>query len=274
MDEARLLEQLQSGGKYGKLDPGLLGRVAAMMAPRYKKEKDALDAAKRHLHIICGMYQGTGEQARLSALMQEALREPSTPERVRRLSEQILPLHASTRERLPEMRAFYEAVFGALPEIQSIMDLGCGLHPFARPWMSVKTDCRYSAWDLLPETAAHIEAFFAWVGYAGEAGVLDLAAAGPKESVDLAFALKLLPVLEQQQKDRGGELLASLDVRYVAATFPTRSMGGKKQGMAAFYADWMARHLGPWQVLSEREIGNELLFLLKRNEQPKEEDKP
>lgn len=274
MDEEKLLVQLTRGDKYGKLDPGLLRRVAAMMAPRYNKEKDALDAAKRHLHIICGMYQGTGEQAKLSVLMRDALREQPDPERVRRLAEQVLPLHASTRERMPWMKAFYEAVFGKLPVIRSVADLGCGLHPFARPFMQLGTDCRYDAWDLLPETAVHINAFFAWAGYAGMAGVLDLAVAAPSGPVDLAFALKLLPVLEQQHKGRGGALLSALPARYAAVTFPTRTMGGRKQGMAGFYADWMSRHLGPWRVLLEQEIGNELLFLLIRNGQTKEEINP
>ena len=50
---------------------------------------------------------------------------------------EILARHDSTRERIPYLSEFYEAILEIAQTPRIILDLACGLNPFALPFMGL-----------------------------------------------------------------------------------------------------------------------------------------
>ena len=60
----------------------------------------------------------------------------------------------------------------------------------------------------------------------------------PAEPADVAFLLKMLPSLEQQEKGSSARLLGALRAPFVVVSFPTESLGGREKGMRVHYASF------------------------------------
>lgn len=95
---------------------------------------------------------------------------------------------------------------------------------------------------------------------------LDLVQRTPQIQADLAFLLKLFPVLEQQKKGRSLELLSELRSRVACVSFPLRSLSGKRKGMEESYTVFFEGLLGGsgWRVQEKRSFPGELLYVLSR----------
>ncbi len=118
-----------------------LHHLAAAEIAHATSAADAVKRVKRKLHQLVGAYVDAGLPApglldALSAAGDEVAR--------RQICLRILSQHASTRERLPHIEAFYAAVFAGLRAPHRVMDLACGLNPVARPFMPLPTGLRKS----------------------------------------------------------------------------------------------------------------------------------
>ncbi|MDR0272303.1 MAG: hypothetical protein LBI27_03175, partial [Clostridiales bacterium] len=118
-----------------KIHPPLIERITA----DEKNKKDPLKAAKTRLHQIFGAYSQVNSLKKANALLEK------------NMYTDILNLHASTKERLPYVKNFYEFVAQHTGAFNSVLDLGCGFNPFCIPLMpeefamGIKT---YHAYDI------------------------------------------------------------------------------------------------------------------------------
>lgn len=251
-----LAARLLANKRFAALDEALLRRLVQEESRKHTGEKEILKAVKNRLHLIHGAYADEG-QKKLLQKMQEG--------KIAGREEQFLSLHASTRERLPIAGELYGYVFSAFGSVQSVLDLGCGLNPLFLPLM--KDGIRqYHALDVDRQTAAFLNRYFAEKGLPPGADVLDLAQKTPDLHADLAFVMKLLPVLEQQKKGRGAELLSALQAPMAVVSFPLRSLGGKRKGMEQNYAaffEGMVTATG-YTLLDKRAFAGELVYLIRR----------
>jgi 16S rRNA (guanine(1405)-N(7))-methyltransferase len=55
---------------------------------------------------------------------------------------------------------------------------------------------------------------------------------------DVIFLLKLLPLLERQQKNISLSILKKLKARFLVVSFPTKTLGGRQKNMVDFYSNW------------------------------------
>jgi len=119
----------------------------------------------------------------------------------------LLASHVSSKERLPYYESFYKQLFDLINTPQSIVDIGCGMHPLSYPFnknLSLDTylaiDKDSSVIDILQLFAPHILPVqlkpvciaindIDWANYL-EQGM----------QFDLAIMLKLIPVLHRQSK--------------------------------------------------------------------------
>ncbi len=172
--------------------------------------------------------------------------------------------HASTKERLPILDEIYTGIFKLLPPVRSVLDAACGLNPLALPWMPLGADARYYACDIYADMAAFLNGFFELVPQAGRASVCDLAASSPDQRVDLALVMKSIPCLEQIDKQAGERLLDGLQSRYLAVSFPAKSLGGRSKGMVENYSARFEELIAGrgWQVLGELAFSTELVFVV------------
>lgn len=259
-DIDRLCREVLSSRKYRDIAPHVVRRVCTDMAARFIKHADALHAARRELHRIHAAFllpQGH-ERARslLSAYEGDGLAWD------RPFSRQLLALHASTSERLPYAEQAYGFISRHVAAGDRVVDVGCGFAPFALPFLG-QAPASYLACDISGDTVSLLNLYFCMLGRPAYQAVLLDAARENQPPGDVVMMLKLLPLLEQQQKGRAAQLLTQPATRQMIISFPATSLTGKKRGMESTYAAFLEANLPNHLRIAQKElIGNELFYAL------------
>ncbi|MGJ4848678.1 16S rRNA (guanine(1405)-N(7))-methyltransferase RmtF [Bacillota bacterium Meth-B3] len=248
--EQAALTALLGSRKYAGLCEDTVRRAFERALERYGTLKQADKAARALLHQVAGAFMGADTRAARACLTEYLAGDESAMDRA-------LRLHASTRERAG-WRALYEAVFRHTGKPSHILDLACGLNPLALGAMGLTVtgyDIHLGAVQLINEWAAAC-------GWQVRAEPRDLLGPFEIKRAGLALFMKLLPTLEAQKPGGAMALLARVPARFKLVTFPTRTLGGRRVGMAENYEDWFTRRLPEGLRVAARFVeGDELCFL-------------
>ena len=271
----RVLETVFAARKYGSVHPGLARAIAAAELAKGRSLKEAVKATKNQLHQSATVYfrqnpdyDETVRQLQAVIGSIDCGRDAyahSDNESVRPLLRRIMGAHASTYERLPLLDTIYGQIFQRLPPVNSALDVACGLHPLARPWMPLPPDLAYTAYDIFADQIDFINRFFGVMGYAGVAVQRNALEDMSAPAADIAFLLKTLPCLEQIESGAGRRLLHQIDAPILVVSFPSHSLAGRKKGMADHYAayfDAITEGSG-WQVESLT-YPSELVYIVRK----------
>lgn len=263
-DVDRVVAALGATRKHAGVAPAVLRRVAAESLAKEERVAGAIDRAKRKLHQIHSAFLSPTELARARKAA-ASLESARTGEEVESACASVLRCHASTRERSGVLRDLYRDLFALTGPPRSIVDLGCGLHPFALPWMALDPGISYAAVDLDLRSLDLVERLLARLDRPGRAVPADLLGDEPLPSADVALLLKLLPTLERQRTGAAARLLDRLDARALVLSFPTASLGRRDKGMERTYTD-LARSLLAPRGLEPRtlDLRNERFFVVAR----------
>lgn len=171
---------------------------------RYRQDDPGLHDAAARLRELAAAGVGIGDPQALAA------------------RDAVVRSHVSTRERLEDLEAFFTALFELVPAPSSILDLGCGVMPLLYPFERSFTDTHSSTttYLALDRDAVAVEVCAAWAGLVGEerlrarrwsldegfAGITGPEAGG---TFALALALKLVPVVARQERERLPTLAAA-----------------------------------------------------------------
>ena len=249
MDERSLalFEKLSSNKKYSDVCPDAVRRVISECEGRYRKPKDLEKAVRERLHGVTSAFNDLGPGAAQAASCISD--DESLADMLRR--------HASTRELLPlsAMDALYGRIFETTGRPESVLDLACGLNPL---YLIHRFGCRVvgvdiskSCVDLIPE---------------GIWGDLLCENAIPREPFHIALLFKILPLLERQRAGAAMDVMRAVNAKYLVASFPTRTMGGRNVGMEAHYSEWMEAHLPENRAVAARfATENELFYILEED---------
>jgi 16S rRNA (guanine(1405)-N(7))-methyltransferase len=230
---------LRRSAKYGTLCEDTLLRMSDWAAGRHSTLKAATKAAKRKLHQVYGAYWAPADAGRIEELLSSLPARPK-PEELRAVCREILAGHTSTAERLPVMDGLYEELFAATGTPSVVVDLACGLHPFALPWMPLAEDAEYFAFDIDHRLVDLVNDFLERLGHPPTATCLDLLVSVPEAPADVAFLLKSLPCLERQSAGASLRLLRQLRARRAVVSFPSKTLGGRDKGMADNYRNFVS----------------------------------
>ena len=244
----RVLELLQATRKYRFVCPSLVKAIASAELAKGRSLKETIKETKSKLHQSAAVYvrQNLDYDNALQRL-REAVRTNRSEEDdrayvsrdfARPLLRQFMAAHTSTFERLPLLEDFYRQVFARLPPVNSVLDIACGLHPLARPWMPLAPDRPYFAFDIFADQIDFLNRYFCVMGYEGRAVQCNVLEELPAPTADVAFLLKTLPCLEQIEFGAGRRLLHAIDAPFLVVSFPGHSLAGRKRGMAQHYADF------------------------------------
>jgi 16S rRNA (guanine(1405)-N(7))-methyltransferase len=264
-DLSLVVEDVRQARKYRYLCEATVRRVAAWALERGGPRKDVVKRTKRKLHQVYGAYlEQWDPQVAGQAL--EGLRSDPAPRAVRDACRRILSLHSSTRERLELLETLYPALFAVTGVPGRLLDLGCGLHPFALPWMGLPPHTEYHAWEIDARMVDLANRLLGVLRRRGAAVCRDVLAEAPAEGADVAFLLKMIPCLEQQERGCGTRLLRGLNAAFVVVSFPTRTIGGRDKGMSSRYAAAMERILSdlPWPATRIQHVQETFFVLDKR----------
>jgi 16S rRNA (guanine(1405)-N(7))-methyltransferase len=267
-DRLRAVEaELARSRRYGSVAPGTLRRAAHKgLAAANGDVADAVKRAKRSLHEIYGAYL-PGNPPSYGTLLRRLRAAVDADDRDQTLAalRTAMAVHASTRERLPHLSAFYREIFSRVPPPTAIRDLACGLNPLAVPWMGLPASITYLASDIDIRQIGFVAEALTALGVPHRAEVLDLVDQPVCEPVDLTLLLKTVPCLERQRPGAGWALIGAVNSPFVVVTFPTRSLGQRSKGMFQTYsAAFEARaRQEAWQV-EQAEIPGELIYVVRK----------
>ena len=248
-DLARLVNEVQKAAKYRQITPDLIRRLGARELERRRNLKEAIKATKSKLHQVGAVYFPA--QARyerwLAGLTQARAESPAA---LRAACREIMASHASTRERLPLLDTLYDRALADLAPIHSVIDVACGFHPLAVPWMPLAPDADYQAVDIYLDLMAFLDDALPLLGVHGHAIAADVLQSPPLAPADVAFLFKAIPCLEQIDREAGLALLDAVPSRHLLVSFPVRSLGGRGKGMRAHYEIHLRELVAerPWTV--------------------------
>jgi 16S rRNA (guanine(1405)-N(7))-methyltransferase len=176
----------------------------------------------------------------------------------------VLEQHASTRERMPIMEAFYQQIFQITGSPGSILDLACGLNPFTLPWMALPSTTTYDAYDLHQPRIDLLNQFFARIDRPYRAEKRDVLVNPPINQADVAFFFKEAHRFEQRQHGCNRNFWQSLNVKYLIVSLPTMNMKGSHSFISGqrILMEQTLKGL-PWEV-HEVLFDSEILFCIKK----------
>lgn len=248
--------------RYRSVHPPLVRRLAQAQVAAGVGQAEQVKRTKRALHQIFGAY--LPKPPRYDRLLTE-LRRASTPADTHTVLARAMAQHASTRERLDQLEAFYGALRQRVGTPASVLDVACGLGPLASPWWGLPASTEYHAWDIDLGLVAFVGACLDHLGIAAHASAVDLLDVPQWPTTELALVLKTLPCLEQQHAGAGEALLAAIPAPRLVVSFPTRSLGGRAKGMAGTYSRRFEALLSARGWAGEAfEVGPELVYLVQR----------
>ena len=262
-EAAEIALQVIDSGKYAFIAQDTVLRLCEEYLPRYKSKKDVIKAVKKQLHIIHGAFfpDRCHEQA-MALLDNNAVTDVE-------LSLQLMQLHPSTRERLPVLQAFYDFLASYLQGAKTVLDIGCGFHPCAFPFMGLPEGVVYTAGDIDHDTVKVVHSLFKRLRVAHNIRILDAVGKLPDVQVDVAFMFKLVPVLEQQKKGLAYSMMAELRAKVIVVTFPVKSLSGREKDMEQFYSSQFEKNLPTaFSVMQKAVIGTELVYVVSKFEEP------
>jgi 16S rRNA (guanine(1405)-N(7))-methyltransferase len=234
-------------------------------APQHTSQKALLKTVKRKLHNIVAPYLGELVYADLMEKLLQFNNPALTDQSLRGFCLQVLSQHASTAERIPIMAGFYSQLFQAAGNPQVIVDLACGLHPLAFPWMGLPTTVRYHAYDIIQPRVNFINQFFTTIGLAPLAESRDILVDPPNFAADLAIFFKEAHRFEKRQPGCNRLFWESLNVKVLAVSLPSTDLAGT-HSLLNVHRRLIHANLPEQSRVEEIFIENEIIFLIRRNE--------
>ena len=179
-----IANELGGTRKYRHICEETLSRIARWALDRHDDRGKAVKAAKRKLHQVYGAFFEKIDFQGLGGLVRD-LSESSTEAEIRAVCRKILQLHSSTAERISILEEVYLALLKEAGSPETVVDLGCGLNPFALPWMGLGAETTYWAHDIDARLISIVNDFLALLGRPTTAECRDLLVSHPTVKADL-----------------------------------------------------------------------------------------
>ncbi len=215
-------------------EPKMLHFLLQNPSSRAEKYKHIVKELRKSLRKSYGLFRWDEELHERQQLIEKLTAEK--PQDWKKVVELILATHASTQERLSFLEKLYQHIFAITGKPQRIIDLGCGLHPYAIPFMKLQT-LEYFAYDISEEELHTLEQFFQFLHiknpqFLGQAAFLDLfhwQELKKLKKADVCFLFKMTDVLDRGKGHKATEaVLREVPARCVVVSFPTKTMSGKR----------------------------------------------
>ena len=241
-------------GKYDAVADEAVKRIAAAESAKGRSSRETDKAVKNVLHQITGAFAEPGDMKRAKRLIEGELSDGALDE--------LLLCHASTRERAPIFDDFCARVIAPLGA-ETLLDLACGLNPIAlgrRGYAVTGFDLNGACVDIVNACAERL-------GLRINAVCRDLFAVEDWPRADVALCMKLLPLLERQEKGASSRLMRRLTAPRLVVTFPLATLSGRRVGMDRQYSEWFeSLDKGSYVIADRVDLPGEMCYSLVRRE--------
>ena len=260
MSAKEIIQKISQSKKYKALYEKTIERVVRDCLTRYP-EKEAEKRAKNLLHQIWGAYFPS--RPHFQKLLADFKQEIENGKNVKEAVRPLLQSQSSIKERLPILDDFYRKIFSVTGVPDSIIDHACGFNPLTYFWLP--QGIKYFGFDIDKNQAEFLKSVFKILNIDRVKIDLGDILTDKFPQADIVFLLKLLPLLEHQQKGSSLEVLKKQRCKYLVVSFPTKTVSGKEKGMIDFYSkqfqDLIRNEL--WQT-EKILFPTELIFIVKK----------
>lgn len=257
------LDNILASKKYRSIGipPETIQDIYTRELKRFSNPKQALVSTREKLHHIIALYLGDPDYVNTGAQLISAAGDD---DKIRQICLTVLNSHISTRERLAFREDFFNQIFAITGKPSSILDLACGLNPFAFPWMGLPITVHYFAYDLNKPRIELINQFFTSYGLQPLGIHTDILVNPPSQKADVAFLFKEVHRMESRQKGCSLPFWKALNVKWLLISLPTTSMSGR-HSLLEKHQRLVMDILGPvdWPV-KEIIFENEIVFCIQK----------
>jgi len=265
-DELELVKRIQTSRKYR-----MVGLPEETILDIYRREScrtthptEALERTKTKLHNITALYLENLDYDEAKKDLDKAYAEGGE-EAIEQVCTDILTRHRSTCERMPYYPAFFRVIQEVCDGVSTLLDLACGLNPFALPMMALSAEICYYAYDIHTPRVELINHFFTLSGRPPLAEVRDVLVRPPQVEADAAILLKEAHRMEKRRAGAVREIALALNARVIFISLPNRSMDSRRdlrEHMRALVEEGICS--SDLSVFGCREFPGETLFWLRR----------
>lgn len=231
-------------------------------SPHQPSSKKLIKSVKRKLHNIVAPYLGEPDYSSLKMELVQISTEIPDSSEVKAFCKSVLSKHASTRERIPIIEEFYERLFEHTGKPNTLLDLACGMHPFAFPWMGLPPSVQYHAYDIIQPRIDFINNFFNQVGLQPLAENRDVLVNPPEIEADMALIFKEAHRMEKRQPGCNKALWESLSVKILAVSLPVQNLAGT-HSLLEKHRELVYSNLPYDRRVEELILEDEIVFLIR-----------
>jgi 16S rRNA (guanine(1405)-N(7))-methyltransferase len=211
--------------------------------------------------------------------LKEKLKKEKKLEKTISLHKELLKMHISSKERVDFYEKFYEKIFAVTGKPESVLDVSCGFNYFSVPLMKLKK-VFYIGTEHKKEYVERIHEYFSLIEkyseIKGKGFLLDLKERdfetrnelmelNKEKEFDLAFLLKLVPVMEREKKDSMENLMDSIPAKWFVLSCSKESMT-KKENILFRETSLMNKFIkdNSLYLSAKIEFANEIVFIVKK----------
>ena len=249
-----------------------------------KEYKFLMRELRSELRRVYGVFilEGYNKRVKILEQLKEVPKEDRSKDNTEYLDlhNQMFSLHKSTKERMDHYENLYQTIFDKIEDFEKelktldksgkyvFMDLACGMNPISSLLFREKIK-KYYASDISTEDCGFLKEYFDTTDIDAIIFPADLTEDKiwlklEKIPVDICFIFKTLDGLERIKRDMSESLLKSISTKYFAITFPTLSIGGKRE-IKEHRRLWLERLLDKLEWPYEKyTMGSELLYVVKK----------
>lgn len=259
------IERIKTMKNFRELDESFIEQLVRQALALASDEKEILSSIKMAIQDATNRFRAMeGSYREMIAELDDSPDRGLTAADHELFAADLLRRHEASKERIPYIRRYYKEIFGLLPPIGSILDLGCGLNPVAITFMPVSPQVHYTAVDLSLDLVDFINDFFRLAGISGIAIQSNLLNGIPDIEADLTLVQKTLPLLDRVEKGAARRLFNAVRSPNAVVSFKTAKKPAKTGDSWDFIAEYESLlAASSWETV-KLVYPNEIVFVLKR----------
>lgn len=234
--EKQLLEQVKAHKKYKNLDNNLVIEEIKQYLksnPKATINKQTIKDIRAKLHRLYSSYQ-TKKKKKAEDILDELTINLNNSGKLKEITNQLLSLTLSTKERLNDYQILYKQIFKITGKPKTIIDLGAGLNLLSYPLMNLSS-LKYLSYDINNEDIKLLNKYFKIMkprGLNGKASILDVRNINDIARLpnsDVVFMFKLIDLIDTKKKKISEELIKTLikKTQFIVASFATQTLTRK-----------------------------------------------